>query len=155
MLIFDNYNNYCTIDFDNYCKNNNIVLFYMFIYSSHIFQPLNVRCFGLLKISYSKEIKQMMHIQITHIIKNNFFPALKCVFYVIINLKNIQTNFRIIGFVLYNPEKMISGLDFKFCTSMLSNFCLINFTFINPNTSRTAKNVVRNFINLKNKIAKH
>ena len=50
---------------------------------------------------------------------------------------------------------MIGGLDFKFCTLMLSNFCLMNFTSINPNMLHTAKDVVRNFINLKNKIAKH
>ena len=31
----------------------------------------------------------------------------------------------------------------------------MNFISINPNTSRTAKNAIRNFINLKNKIVKH
>ena len=77
-----------------------------------------------------------------HIIKNNFFFAFKCVFYVIINPKNIQASFRIIGFVLYNPKKIINNLDFKFCTPMLSNFYLINFTPINLNTPRAAKNVV-------------
>ena len=38
---------------------------------------------------------------------------------------------------------------------MLSNFCLINFIFINLNISCIAKNTVQNFINLKNKIIKH
>ena len=93
--------------------------------------------------------------QIMHIIKNNFFLVFKCVFYVIINPKNIQTGFKIIGFVSYNPEKMINDLDFKFHTPMLSNSCLTNFTSINPNTPRIVKNAVWNFINLKNKIAKH
>ena len=93
--------------------------------------------------------------QIMYIIKNNFFFAFKCVFYVIINPKNIQINFKVIGFVLYNPKKMINNLDFKFCTPTLSNSCLMNFIFIYPNTLRTAKNALRNSINLKNKIAKH
>ena len=96
-----------------------------------------------------------MYIQITHIIKDNFFLAFKCVFYVIINPKNIQTNFKVIGFVLYNLEKMINNLDFKFCIPMLSNSCLMNFIFINSNMPCIAKNVIWNFINLKNKIAKH
>ena len=96
-----------------------------------------------------------MYMQITHIIKNNFFFAFKCVFYVIINPKNIQTNFRIINFVLYNPKKMIGSLDFKFCISMLSNSYLMNFTSINPNMLCIAKNIIQNFINLKNKIVKH
>ena len=142
MLIFDGYNNYYIIDFDNYCKNNNIVLFCMFIHLFYIFQFFNVKCFGFFKISYNKKIEQMMCMQIMYIIKNNFFFVFKCVFYVIISLKNIQASFRVIGFVLYNLEKMISGLDFKFCTSMLSNSCLMNFTFINPNMLCTAKNAI-------------
>ena len=93
--------------------------------------------------------------QITYIIKNNFFLAFKCVFYIIINLKNIQTNFKTINLIPYNSEKIINNLDFKFHTSTLSNFCSTNFTFINPNMLHIAKNVVQNFINLKNKIAKH
>ena len=96
-----------------------------------------------------------MRMQITHIIKNDFFPAFKCVFYVIINPKNIQTSFKATSLVLYNPEKVINGLDFKLHTPMPSNSCLTNFTFTNPNTPHTAKDTVRNFINLKNKIAKH
>ena len=50
---------------------------------------------------------------------------------------------------------MIGNLNFKFCTLTLSNFCPINFISTNPNTLHTAKNAIRNFINLKNKIAKH
>ena len=80
--------------------------------------------------------------QITHIIKNNFFPAFKHVFYVIISLKNIQASFRIISLVPYNPEKMIGNLDFKFCILTLSNFYLMNFTSTNPNMPRIAKNAV-------------
>ena len=96
-----------------------------------------------------------MYMQITYITKNNFFFAFKCVFYVIINPKNIQTSFKIINLILYNLKKMISGLDFKFHTLTPSNSCPTNFTSINPNMSRTAKNIVQNFINLKNKITKH
>ena len=96
-----------------------------------------------------------MCMQITHIIKNDFFLAFKCVFYVIINLKNIQTNFKTIGLVLYNPKKMINNLDFKLRTPMPSNSCLMNSTSTNPNTSCTVKDTVWSFINLKNKIVKH
>ena len=96
-----------------------------------------------------------MHMQITHIIKNNFFFAFKCVFYVIINPKNIQINFKIINFILYNPEKIINDLDFKFHISTPLNFCSTNFTSVNPNTSHIVKNAVQNFINLKNKIVKY
>ena len=143
------------VDFNNYCKNNNIILFCMFIHSFHIFQFFDIKYFRFFKVSYSKKIKQMICMQIMHITKNNFFFVFKHVFYVIINPKNIQTSFKIIGFILCNLEKMISGLDFKFYMLTLLNFHPTNFTFINPNMLCIAKNVVQNSINLKNKIVKH
>ena len=93
--------------------------------------------------------------QITYITKNEFFFAFKYVFYVIINLKNIQINFKIIGFVPYNPKKIIGNLDFKFYILMPSNSYLTNFILINLNILCIVKNTVQNFINLKNKIIKH
>ena len=80
--------------------------------------------------------------QITHIIKNNFFPAFKHVFYVIINPKNIQTSFKVISLVSYNPEKIINNLDFKFHILILLNSYSTNFTFTNPNMPCIAKNIV-------------
>ena len=57
LLILDGHNNHYIIDFDNYCKNNNIVLFYMFIHLFHIFQPFDVKCFGFFKVLYGKKIE--------------------------------------------------------------------------------------------------
>ena len=97
----------------------------------------------------------MIYIQIIYITKNNFFFAFKYVFYVIINQKNIQTSFKVINLILYNPEKVIGGLDFKFCIPTLSNSYLTNFICTNPNMLYIAKNVVQSSINLKNKIIKY
>ena len=69
----------------------------------------------------------MIHMQITHIIKNDFFLVLKYVFLVIMGLKNVQSNFKIIGFVPYNPKKIINNL---------------NFISINSNIFYTTKNIV-------------
>ena len=80
--------------------------------------------------------------QITHIIKNNFFFAFKHVFYVIINPKNIQASFRVINLILYNPKKMINNLDFKFHTSTLSNSHSTSFIFTNLNMPCIAKNAI-------------
>ena len=127
----------------------------MFVHSFHILQPLDVKCFKLFKVLYNKKIEQMICMQIMYITKDNFFSAFKHVFYVILNPKNIQASFRAIGLISYNPKKMINGLDFKLCIPMLSNSCPTNFTSTNPNMPCTAKNAIQNFINLKNKIAKH
>ena len=61
----------------------------MLVHSFYILQFFDVKCFGLFKVLYNKEIEQIMCMQITHIIKNDFFFAFKCVFYVIINPKNM------------------------------------------------------------------
>ena len=81
------------------------------------------------------------------------FLVFKYFFFVIINLKNVQSNFKIINLVPYNLEKIINNLDFKFHTFTFPNFCSMNFTFINSNTFYTMKNTVQNFVNLKFKIA--
>ena len=87
--------------------------------------------------------------QIMYIIKNDFFPAFKHIFFVIRGPENIQLNFKSIGLVPYNPKKIINNLNFKFHIFTFSNFCLVNFTFINPNIFYTTKNAVQNFVNLK------
>ena len=68
------------------------------------------------------------------------------------NPKNVQSNFRIINFVPYNPENIIDNLNFKFHTFTLSNFHSMNSTFINLNMLCTTKNAIQNFVNLKFKL---
>ena len=87
-------------------------------------------------------MKKMMHMQITYIISNNFFPGFKHVVFVIMNLENVQLDFKIINLVPYNPKKIIGNLDFKFCTFIFFNFYLVNFAFINLNTFYMVKNTV-------------
>ena len=66
-----------------------IIIFYIFFYSFHILQPLDVGCFGLLKTVYEKKIKKMMQMHFMHITKNNFFFAFKQAFFASISEKNI------------------------------------------------------------------
>ena len=57
--------------------------------------------------------------------------------------------------MLYNPKIMINNLHFKFKMHTLSIFCLISVISTNPNTFKTAKNAIQNFIELKFKIIVH
>ena len=45
------------------------------LHSSHLLQPLDVRCFSVLKQSYSKEIEKLIRNHIHYITKPNFFLA--------------------------------------------------------------------------------
>ena len=88
-MILNDHNSYCFIEFDNYCKEINIIVFCMLFYLFYIFQPFDVRCFGPLKTVYGKEIKKMMQMHFMYIIKNDFFFAFKQVFFVLISEKNV------------------------------------------------------------------
>ena len=133
----------------------NIIIFYILFYSFHILQFLDVKCFGSLKVAYKKKIKKMMQMHFMHITKNNFFFVFKQAFFISISEKNVQAKFQMIGFMPYNLKIMINNLDFKLKTLTLSSFCLINAASTNPTTSKTTKDAVRSFIELKSKIIIH
>ena len=67
------------------------------------------------------------------------------------NEKNLQTEFQIIDFMLYNLKLMIN-LNFKSKIHALSNFNSTNIVFKNPNILKITKNALQNFIKLKFKI---
>ncbi|KAK6208664.1 putative transposase [Colletotrichum tabaci] len=80
LLILDGHNSHKSTKFDDYCKEHSIIALCMPPHSSHELQPLDVGCFSPLKASYGKEIEKMMRMQITHITKDDFFPAFKAAF---------------------------------------------------------------------------
>ena len=53
MLIINDYNNYTSIKFNNYCKFNNIIIITMSAYLFHLLQPLDIKLFSFLKIIYN------------------------------------------------------------------------------------------------------
>jgi hypothetical protein len=82
-------------------------------YSSHKLQPLDVGCFRALKRSYGKEIEGLIRAYITHISKEDFFPAFYIAHLESITKSNIKGGFRGAGLVLYNPDYIILRLDAK------------------------------------------
>ena len=93
LLILDGHESHHSTNFELYCKANNIIILCMPPHSSHILQPLDVGCFGPLKQSYSQQIENLMWASITHITKEDFFPAFFTVFQDSFTAKNIQGGF--------------------------------------------------------------
>ena len=83
---------------------------------SHILQPLDVGCFSPLKTLYSKQIKNLVYIQIHYITKLEFLSVFKVAFQSAFTEQNIKAGFRATGLVLYNPENVISHLDLRLKT---------------------------------------
>ena len=89
LLILDGYNSHQATEFDDFYKVNNIILLYISPYLLYILQPLDIGYFSLLKALYSKTIEQMIQRHITHITKDDFFPAFQQAFFASIGEENI------------------------------------------------------------------
>ena len=85
-------------------------------HSSHILQPLDISCFGPLKKAYGRQIEDMIRAHISHITKDDFFPAFYAAFNIAMTESNIQGGFRGAGLLPFDPNRVISTLDLKLKT---------------------------------------
>ena len=128
-LILNKHENYHSNKFEQYCKDNNIIIFCMFVHSFHLFQLFNVNCFNPMKKVYNAEIKHLIQVHITHIIKKDFFPVFKKVFDATITESNIKGSFKGTGFVPIDFRNVFFKLDVKLVTLQTSKsfFCDVFF----------------------------
>jgi hypothetical protein len=155
LLILDGHDSHHSVDFEDFCKANNIVTLCMPPHSSHFLQPLDVGCFSPLKVSYGKQIEQMMRMQITHITKEDFFDAFVEAFHASITPNNIQAGFRAAGLVPFDPESVVSRLDPRPVTPSPPNSGPGTPTSWVPKTPSNAHEAAQSSSTLKRKIEKH
>src|SRR6266699_6792044 len=113
LLILDGYNNHYLYKFEYYCKKNNIITFYIFLHSFHLFQSFNVGYFNILKRSYGKEVENFIRSHINYIIKLDFFACFYTTFFIIFDEENIRIDFQSTNLIPFNLKTMISKLDIK------------------------------------------
>jgi hypothetical protein len=93
LLILDRYKSYVSANFQRYYKKNKIITLCILAYSLHLLQLLDVGYFDSLKQSYGKEIKNLMRVHISYIIKVEFFTAFKNAFIASFGKANIREGF--------------------------------------------------------------
>ena len=76
-------------------------------------QPLDVGCFGPLKLAYGRQIEIKMRAGRSHMTKEDFFPAFFVAFQEAMIKKNIQGGCRGAGLAPFDPETVISRLDVR------------------------------------------
>lgn len=155
LLVLDGHESHHSNEFEEYCKEHNIITLCMPPHSSHILQPLDVGCFGPLKKSYGRQIEHLMRQQYTHITKEDFIPAFRAAFQDSLIESNIKGGFRGAGLVPFDPEKVISALDLKLRTPTPQNS---RPSTAQPWTSQTPSNTTQatsqsSFI--KDRVARH
>lgn len=116
MLVLDGHESHQSVEFETYCKDNNIIPICLPPHSSHLTQPLDVGLFGPLKRAYGKEIESFIRAHINHITKVEFFLALHAAYNAIMTNENIASGFRGAGLIPFDPQAFISKLDIKLRT---------------------------------------
>jgi hypothetical protein len=85
-------------------------------HTSHLLQPLDIRCFAVLKKAYGREIEYLIRCSITHISKTEFFSAFYTAFKATFTESNIRGGFKGAGLATFDPENVISKLDVQLRT---------------------------------------
>ncbi|ENH70905.1 hypothetical protein FOC1_g10000057, partial [Fusarium oxysporum f. sp. cubense race 1] len=116
LLILDGHESHHSADFERYCQDYKIIILCMPAYVSYLLQPLNVRCFTVLKKAYSREIKHLIRCFITYISKTKFFSAFYITFKATFIESNIWGGFKGAGLAPLNPETVILKLDMQLQT---------------------------------------
>jgi hypothetical protein len=110
LLILDGHGSHATPEFDQYCADNCIITLCMPSHTSHLLQPLDVGCFGPLKIAYSQLIQNLARQGIFHVDKSDFLTMYKKARTTVFSEQNIKSSFRATGLIPYNPERVLSSL---------------------------------------------
>jgi hypothetical protein len=155
LLVLDGHESHHSAEFEEYCKENNIITLCMPPHSSHLLQPLDVGCFSVLKRAYSREIEKMMRNHIHHITKPDFFLAFHAAFLTTFTPENVRGGFRGAGLVPLDPQKVISQLDIKLRTPTPTGPPLPS---ADPWVSKTPQNATeasQQSAHIRNRITRH
>jgi hypothetical protein len=120
MLILDGHESHVSAEFEQYCKEHNIIPISMPPHSFHLLQPLEVGLFSPLKRVYGDEINLFIRASFNHITKSEFFIAFKAAHDKIFTEENMRSGFRGAGISPWDPDSVISKLDVRLQTPVQS-----------------------------------
>jgi DDE superfamily endonuclease len=96
------------------CEMNNIKLIYMLAHSSHVLQPLDLSIFSLIKSHYRKEIDKIATYDDTGPVKKiRFIQFYDKARQWALTTRNIQSGWRGVGLVPFNPTKVLNSRQVK------------------------------------------
>jgi hypothetical protein len=86
--MLDRHESHESAEFQEYYKAHSIITLYLPPHSSHLTQPLDIRCFSILKRSYGRQIETFIKAYINHITKVEFFLAFTAAYKELITAQN-------------------------------------------------------------------
>jgi hypothetical protein len=109
LLVLDGHGSHLTAQFDQICKEHNIIPICMPAHSSHLLQPLDVGCFAPLKRAYGGLVESLTRNGINHIDKLDFLAAYPEARVKAFQDASIQSSFRTTGLVPFNPTSVLAN----------------------------------------------
>lgn len=155
LLILDGHESHHSDGFENYCKEHNIITLCLPAHTSHKLQPLDVGCFGPLKVAYSQQLETLIRSFVTHVDKPLFLESFHNAFKAAITPQNIEGGFRGSGIVPFNPAAVISTLDTKVVTPRESPGPETRSSPWTSKTPRTTAEATSQSQFIKDKVARH
>jgi hypothetical protein len=155
MLVLDGHESHISAEFEDYCKENNIITLCLPSHLSHLTQPLDVGCFSVLKKRYGAQIEHFIKARIMHIGKDDFFLAFKTAFLETMTKENVQGGFRGAGLIPHNPDTILSKLDVKLRTPTPSGMANRPPEYWVSKTPKTTNEALSQSIFIKGQITKH
>lgn len=111
LLILDGHSSHNTPEFDDYCRNNNIITLYMPPHASHLLQPLDVACFSPLKRAYGQRVEDLMRLNHHHIDKSDFLTLYVPARAQVMRESTIKAGFRASGLNPLDPSVVLDQLS--------------------------------------------
>jgi hypothetical protein len=113
ILVLDKYKNHESAEFQEYYKVYNIITLGLPPYSFYLTQPLDIRCFSVLKQAYGRQIETFIKTYINYITKVEFFLAFIIIYKELIIAENTQAGFRRTSLIPFDPQVILLILDMK------------------------------------------
>ena len=117
LLILDGHGSHLTAQFDRICAKNSVIPLCMPAHSSHLLQPLDVGCFGVLKRAYGRLVENQARTGYNHIDKLDFLAAYPKARTEAFKPENIRNSFAAVGLSpVVDAERVLSKLNISLRT---------------------------------------
>jgi hypothetical protein len=113
LLILDGHGSHLTAQFDQICKEHDIIPICMPAHSSHLLQPLDVGCFAPLKRTYGGLVEGLVRKGISHIDKLDFLAAYPDARIKAFTYASIQSSFKATGLIPFDPTSVLAKVNIQ------------------------------------------
>lgn len=113
LLILDGHSSHLTPEFDQICKENDIISLCMPAHASHLLQPLDVGCFAVLKRVYGGLVMEEMRLGVNSIDKDDFIQLYPIAREAAFKAQTIQNSFKGAGLVPLDANHVLDKLNIQ------------------------------------------